>query len=346
MIRDESMRAAVLLSPGRIEVRDRPVPEPGPGELLVRVRYAGVCGTDLALYDGLYETALPLVPGHEFCGDVVEVGEGVTGRFADAFVTASLSESCVTRRDAEPCAACRRDLPGHCLRRRVLGIRGADGAFADLILVPAQTAHVLPADLSGWSGAVVEPLAAAIRTFELSPLGTGDTVVVLGAGRLGLLVCRVAHSFGARVLAVSRSPNNRALALRFGAEESFDPADDADVRAVLERTEGLGADLVVECTGSPEGLAHALRLVRPRGTIALKSTPGRPITELDSTRIVTAEITLQGSRCGPFPQAIERLKSGRIPVEDYVAGVFPLEDIAAAFEAARTSAKILIEINP
>jgi len=335
-------RAATLTAPGTIELKDVPVPTPGPHELVVRVRFAGICGTDLALYDGAYRTDLPLVIGHEFCGRVVSSGSAVTGDFSDAFVTAEINVTCLSRKVADPCFMCLASMPTHCLHRRVIGIRGRSGAFADHIVVPVGNVHRLPEELSPRSGALVEPLAAALRTFEVTPLSPGDHVVVLGAGRLGLLVAKAARSHGAHVIAVSRSPEKRALALQFGAAEVVEAGPTARER-VLALTDGVGANVVVECTGTPDGLATAVTLVRPRGVVAQKSTPGQPARDFDPTIVAVNEITIQGSRCGPFAKAIERLKSGLVPVDDYVSGVFPLEEIEAALEAARTGTKILIE---
>ena len=174
-------------------------------------------------------------------------------------------------------------------------------------------------------------------------LQDGQQRVVLGAGRLGLLVTRIAVSFGVRVIAVTRSKSNRELALRFGATEALDAGSPVLGDLIRDRTDGLGATVVVECTGHPDGLGLAVSLARPGGTVALKSTPGVPSRGFDVTEAVVKEITLTGSRCGPFDKAIDRLSAGRIPVDDFVAGVYPLEDIEAALEAARRSAKILIE---
>ncbi|MHC4472320.1 MAG: zinc-dependent alcohol dehydrogenase [Planctomycetota bacterium] len=332
----------MLVSPGRVEIEERPDPVPGPHEAVVRVRYAGVCGTDLALASGEYETTLPLVLGHEFAGVVEATGAGVPESLVGAPVTSEINVTCKTRRDPEPCAACRRGMPAHCLRRETIGIRVRDGAFAELVVVLADALHRLPEDLSPRASVLVEPLAAAIRTFELTPISREDTVVVLGAGRLGLLICRVAHSFGARVIAVSRSESSRVLALRFGADESLAPEEAARVR---ETTDGLGADVVVECTGDPVGLARAAEIVRARGTVAVKTTCGRPAEGLATTDLAVREITVQGSRCGPFAKAIERLRAGQIPVDDYVSGVYPLDGVADALDAARRATKVLLEIG-
>jgi len=337
------MRAAVLEGPGRIEVRDWEEPWPGPRDLVVRVRCAGICGTDLALYSGDYAAEYPLVMGHEFAGVVEAIGENVDSKFLGAHVTSEINLSCLSRELPEPCPACRQRLPTHCQHRRVLGLRGAAGAFAERILVPAGAAWILPEKMSSWAGAMVEPVAAAIRTFERTPIEAGDTVVVLGAGRLGLLVTRIAMSFGVRVIAVTRSEAHRELALRFGAAEALDAGSPVLGDLIRDRTDGLGATVVVECTGHPDGLGLAVSLARPGGTVALKSTPGVPSRGFDVTEAVVREITLTGSRCGPFDKAIDRLSAGRIPVDDFVAGVYPLENIEAALEAAKRSAKILID---
>jgi threonine dehydrogenase-like Zn-dependent dehydrogenase len=339
-------RAAVLVAPRALRVVERPPPEPGRNEVLIRVSYAGICGTDLALFRGDYHADLPLVLGHEFCGRVVATGGGVSEKWRDAYVAAEINSTCLTRREADPCPLCRRELPNHCANRRVLGIRAADGAFADRVVVPEGALHPLPADLSPWAGVLVEPVAAALRTFELTPVSPGDAVVVLGAGRLGLLVTCVARSYGARVFAVSRAEATRSLARRFGAHDALDAADPDAPAAVRRVTGGVGADVVVECTGRPEGLMHALAYVRPRGAVALKTTCGIAAPGVDVTGLAVREITVQGSRCGPFGKAIERLASGLVPVDDYVSGVYPLEDAAGALEAAGRSTKVLLEIDP
>jgi threonine dehydrogenase-like Zn-dependent dehydrogenase len=335
-------RFAMLVAPGKIVLRERAIPVPGPHELLIRVLAAGICGTDLGMFSGTYQVDLPLVPGHEFCGTVVAQGDQVTPDWLNAFVTAEINVSCLSRRAAAPCGMCLASEPAHCVERRVLGLRGLDGAFADHLLVPVANAHRLPDDLPVHSAAIIEPLAAAIRTFELTPLSPGSHVVVLGAGRLGLLIARTARSHGAHVMVVSRTPGRLALASRFGAAETIE-AGPAARETVLCLTGGIGADVVVECTGAPEGLAVALSLVRPRGVIAQKSTSGAAATELFPTTVAVKEITIQGSRCGPFAKAIERLRAGQVPVDEYVSAVFPLERIEEALRAAEVGTKVLIE---
>ena len=342
----DTMRAAVLVAPGNLRVEERPVPRPGPNEVLVRVRYAGVCGTDLAIWRGEYRQPLPLILGHEYCGEIVACGPGAPAELVGTAVTSEISFSCLARRDPEPCGLCLEGLACHCARRRVLGIRGADGAFADRVVVPVGAVHRLPKGISPWAAVLAEPVASALQTFERSPIVPGALVVVLGTGRLGLLVCRIARSYGARVVAASRTKEKRELALRFGAHEALNPSDGAAVKAFRDDAKLGGADIVVDCTGRPRGLAKALEFVRPRGVVALKSITGRHAQDLDATDIVLREITLQGSRCGSIPKALERLASGQIPVDDFVSGVFPLEDIDSAFTAAQRATKVLLELEP
>ena len=338
-------RAAVLTAPGEIEIQERPVPDVAPDEALVRVRYAGICGTDLALFSGSYEASLPIVPGHEFAGEVVAVGDQRHSDWTGARVTAEINVTCASRELRDPCPACRAGIPNHCQRRTVLGIVNSDGALAELLKVPARNLHVLPETMPLHHGTFVEPLAAAIQTFELTPISAGDVVVVLGAGRLGVLVCKVASLKGARVVAVSRSPYKLQLARKFGSQVNID-ACETDVRQeIMARTGGLGADVVVEATGTPEGLNAAFDLVKPRGTICLKSTPGRGAPEFPTTRAVVDEICIQCSRCGPFGKAIRMMARHNLDIDALVSQVYPLAEIKTALEAAAARFKVLVEIT-
>jgi threonine dehydrogenase-like Zn-dependent dehydrogenase len=314
-----------------------------PHEVLVEVRVAGVCGTDLAIYSGDYRVPLPLVLGHEFCGVVVEVGEGAPTALLGRRVVAEINNTCVAWRRADLCPACRAGFSGHCTKRTVVGITGADGAFATHVRVPEGSVHRLPDDISDEEAVFVEPLAAAVRTFELSPFFEGDSVVVLGVGRLGTLVVWVASRLGGRVIAVTRSEAGRQRALAFGAASAFSSEDEALEEEIARVSGGLGADVVVEATGAPEGFEKAMALVRPRGTIALKTTCGVPSGGVDVTKLVVDEISVQGSRCGPFDKAIRFLAEGRPPVASLIARVFPLDEAAAAIEAASAAPKILIK---
>ncbi len=190
----------------------------------------------------------------------------------------------------------------------------------------------------------VEPLAAAIQTFELTPVHKGDTVAVLGAGRLGTLVCVVANTLGARVVAVSRSKWKLERALKFGAFEAINSSVEDPVKKIKDITGGVGADIVVESSGMSQGLNSALELVRPRGALALKTTCGLAKASIDSTKAVVDEIQIQGSRCGPFDKAIEMLSDGGIPIRSLISHIYPLEQVEEAIITANTASKVFIEI--
>ncbi len=314
---------ALWLEAGRLELRDLEPPEAAPGEALVRVRLCGVCGTDLALLHGY----LPFtgVPGHEFVGEV-EAAPGAP-RWIGRRVVAEINVSC------GECDACRRGRRAHCERREVLGLRGRHGACATLLRVPIANLHAVPEDLSDEAAAFAEPVAAALHVLDAVELGAGDQAVVIGAGRLGALVGQALRTAGCEPLLIGRDPARlkrlEALGLRTGT------ADDLPPRR---------ADVVVECSGHPDGFALACRAVRPRGTIVLKSTHAGT-TPLELSGVVVHELTLVGSRCGAFPPALEALAAGTLRVEPLIDARYPLERAPEAFaRAARPGAlKVLIQ---
>lgn len=334
--------AAKLTAPGAVTLGERAPLAPGPMEVVVAVEAAGVCGTDLALYRGDYPVPLPLVPGHEFAGRVLRLGEGVDAAWQGRPVTGEINNTCLAYRRAEPCTACRRGLESHCLNRTVTGIIHHDGAFAEEVALPVGALHALPEGLPAATAALAEPLAAALETFVMTPAEPGELVVVLGPGRLGILIVFAAIQKGLRVVAVSRSAGKRERALAFGAEAAYKPEEAQP--AIRGMTGGLGADIVVDATGSPEGLNQALALVRPRGTLAVKTTCGLPARGLDLTRVVVNEIRLQGSRCGPFAPALELLAKHREALGGLVSCILPLTEAARALEIAGHENKVMLKM--
>ena len=302
---------------------DIALPLPSPGEARVRVRLAGVCNTDLELARGYYP--FTGVPGHEFVGTVEDapdapqrVGQRVVGE---------INASCLE------CASCRAGRPTHCERRSVLGIAGRDGAFATHLRLPLRNLHEVPASVPDEVAVFTEPTAAALELQEQRRVSPTDRVVVIGAGKLGQLVAQTLAATGCRLTVLGRSPGPLALLAARGIEA-----------APLESLEERLADLVVECTGHPDGLELARRAVRPRGTIVLKSTyHGK--AEVDLARFVVDEITLVGSRCGPFAPALAHLADGRVDPRPLVEARYPLADAVRAFEhAARPGAlKVLVD---
>lgn len=335
-------RAAVLDQPGNISVQEYELKFPAVGEALLRIIASGVCGTDLAIHSGEYKVPLPVVLGHEFVA-IVELAPGAP-KLVGQRVVCEINNTCTARGLGDLCPACAKGMPNHCQSRSVTGIVEHDGSFAEYVVVPQGALHVLPEEIDVEQAVMIEPLAAAIRTFELTPIKPGDAVAILGCGRLGRLVALVAKKKGARVLAIGRSARNMRLMAPYSEAVVANDCDAARLREwVLDQTQGLGANVVVEATGDNSKLALALELVRPRGTVALKSTSGVPVEQLDTTAIAVNEICLQGSRCGPFDKAIEFITEHGQPDSSWITKRFPLNYIADAMAAARTEPKVIVD---
>jgi threonine dehydrogenase-like Zn-dependent dehydrogenase len=315
---------ALWLEQRRLRVRDDvPIPDPPSGEALVRVLQAGICNTDIELTRGYYP--FTGIPGHEFVG-VVERGPAplLGGR-----VVGEINAVCGS------CSTCRDGRRTHCERRTVLGIVNRHGAFADYLILPAENLHPLPDAVSTDAAVFTEPLAAALEIQNQVPIGPGDRVLVVGDGKLGQLVAQTLALTGCALLVVGRHEAKLALLGARGIETGS-----------VDRAAPGGFDLAVECTGNPDGFVVAQRAVRPRGTLVLKSTYAGDLT-LDASAIVVQELTLVGSRCGPFAPALRLLAEGRVAVEPLIQARYPLAQAALAFDHAQRPGvlKVLVETS-
>ena len=295
--------------------RDLPEPVAGPGEVVLAVRLAGICDTDLQLSRGYM--GFRGILGHEF------VGEGPDGRR----YTAEINCAC------HDCPTCRAGHPGHCPNRTVLGILGRDGALADRVAVPERNLHPIPEGLVDARAVFVEPLAAAFRILEQCIVGPRTRAAVVGDGKLGLLCSWTLRDAGAAVTLVGKNRDKLALA---GPGIEAVGLDDAPGLAHQFR-------LVVEASGSPTGLPTALGLVEPLGTVVLKTTVAGE-APMNLASVVVNEVRVVGSRCGPFAPAIAALASGRIDPSPLIQAEFPLDRADEAFEtaAARGARKVLL----
>jgi threonine dehydrogenase-like Zn-dependent dehydrogenase len=315
------MRAIVL--DDQVSVHEgRPTPTPADGEVLVRVLCAGICETDLQLIKGYM--GFRGVLGHEF------VGVAESGPMAGRRVVGEIN--CACRR----CETCRSGLHTHCPNRTVLGILNHDGAFAEMIAVPQHNLHAVPDSLSDEVAVFTEPVAAAFQIPAQVTVRPRDRVVVLGDGRLGNLCAQVLARLSDRLLVVGKHPEKLALLTSLGIATAL-LSDPLDERA---------ADVVVDCTGSDAGLPSALKLVRPRGTIVLKTTVAGAQT-MAWAPFVIDEITLVGSRCGPFDQALAALEQGWIDVRPLISDRFNLSEGMKALARAQTKPvlKVLLDVN-
>ena len=261
-------------------------------EVLVKVLKAGICETDLQLVKGYM--GFKGILGHEF------VGRAVTGKYAGQRVVGEINFAC------QSCPICYEGLQRHCPSRRVMGIVGADGSFAEYVNVPIANLHTVPLSVSDDAAVFAEPLAAAYEVLEQVHVMPNQECVVLGDGKLGLLVAQVLRQAGAHVLVVGHHVKHLEILAR------------RDIRTVLEQDWNPGLySLVVDATGSIGGLRMALAVTRPRGTVVLKSTTATK-AKLDLSTLVVNEIRVVGSRCGPFPPALRALETGSIDVASLI----------------------------
>jgi len=316
---------ALWLQDRRLSLRDDvPTPEPPASEALIRVIRAGICNTDLELTRGYYP--FTGVPGHEFVG-VVERGPA---RLVGRRVVGEINAVCGR------CRACTSGRRTHCERRTVLGIAGRDGAFAEYVALPLENLHVVPDALSTDAALFAEPLAAALEIQAQVAIHPEDRVVVVGDGKLGQLVAQTLALTGCGLLVLGRHDGKLALLASRGIATA---RGDTAERGVF--------DIAVECTGNPEGFAVAQRALRPRGTLVLKSTYAGALT-LDASAVVVDELTVVGSRCGPFAPALGLLEAGRVAVEPLIHARYPLAEAPAAFAHAQRPGvlKVLVDVGP
>jgi threonine dehydrogenase-like Zn-dependent dehydrogenase len=314
---------AIVLEGDRVFFRtDRPEPIPASGETLVQVLRTGVCETDLQLVRGYM--GFRGILGHEF------VGIAQAGPFAGRRVVGEINCSCWR------CDTCLAGRPNHCPHRTTIGISNHDGAFADFIAVPQRNLHVVPDSISTDAAVFTEPVAAAFQVPAQVPLGRNDRIIVLGDGRLGHLCAQVLAGACGNVTVVGKHSEKLAL------------LQSLSIRTVLlgdlpvERM----ADIVVDCTGSETGLPLALKLVRPRGTVVLKTTvAGTQV--MAWAPIVIDEVTIVGSRCGPFDRALSALADGRISVQPLISRRFDLSHGIEALDAAKSKGvlKVLLDVG-
>ena len=316
---------AVCWANGRLTFRDDyPPPTSQPDEALVRVTLAGICATDLEMVKG-YVPEFTGVLGHEFVG-IVEAAQDES--WVGRRVVSSINIGCQT------CQACLENGPEHCPNRQVLGIHQRDGVFAEYVSLPLRNLHRVLGNITDEQAVFTEPLAAALRIREQITVRPSAKVAVLGPGKLGLLVAQVLSLAGGDVTVIGRRAASLALpaslALQTGLSAHFKIAH---------------FDLVVEVTGSSNGFQEALRLVRPLGTIILKSTIAGD-NQINLTKIAVDEITVLGSRCGPFTPALRLLAQGDIQTQSLINAEFPLNEATAAFEKAAQPGVLKVLLRP
>ncbi len=301
---------------------------------------AGICNTDVEILRGYH--GFRGTPGHEFVGEVQEVA-GVRAaakkRWIGTRVVGEINIACRSFGFHPVCRFCRRGLTAHCERRKVLGIVGHDGAFAEYLTLPLENLHIIPDSISDMEAVFVEPLAAACEILKQVRVKQFREAAVLGDGKLAQLIARVLRSALPRVVIYGKHRDKLALARRAKIETKLVRGNSSD----LKRIKTTFA-LIVEATGSPTGLALAQQMAEPRGTLVLKST-FHGATPVETWPIVVKELNVVGSRCGPFDQAIALLRSGRVDPRLLVTRTFPLSETPAGIRSAQKPGvmKILLQ---
>jgi threonine dehydrogenase-like Zn-dependent dehydrogenase len=315
------MRALVYDGQLRLDTSS-PMPVQQGDQTLLKIRRAGICNTDLELVAGMY--GFSGILGHEFVAEVVRGPDDLIGRR----VVGEINVACTQ------CDFCRKSIPSQCRDRTTVGIVRHPGAFADYMALTRRNLHLVPENVHDDAAVFVEPLAAALQVIEAVHISPHHRVIVLGAGKLGMLVAQVLKLTGVNVVGAVRREKQAQLLAGWNI-----PAARADELPAQR------AQIVVDCTGQADGFASALRLVEPRGTIVLKSTyHGMP--QADLTAVAVNEIKVIGSRCGPFDAALRLLSAGLIDTEALIEGRYSLDSALDAFEhAARQGVlKILMDI--
>ncbi len=305
-----------------LHLLDVPMPIAKPGEVLVRVLTAGVCNTDIEICRGYMNYSGIL--GHEFVGVVEQaqnnylIGKRVVGEI-----------NCVCHQ----CRFCDMEMPHHCINRTVVGIYNRPGVFSEYAALPEENLHIVPDTVPDNVAVFTEPLAAAFRITEQIDITPEDRIIVLGDGKLGQLVSQTLRLYSRHILCVGRHAAKMKMLSLF------------DIPAVPAGSDVEGnADIVVDATGKPEGLHQALSLVRPEGTIVLKTTSAEPLA-LESSLVVVNEVRILGSRCGPFRPAIEALAMGTVEPRPMITATFPLADAVHAMNCAQEPGAMKVLLN-
>jgi L-gulonate 5-dehydrogenase len=332
------MRAWFLTGPGELELREVPDPEPGPDEALVRVRAVGICGSDAECFAGLHPLPnYPRLPGHEFAGEIAEVGPSWPGPPVGTRVAVDPALHC------GQCYPCRQGRHNCCAEVSIAGVH-RPGAMAAYAVCRARQLHAIPDAMSFETAAVLETLSIGAQAAARAEVKPQDRVVVLGAGPIGLCCLITARRRGAAVLVSEPLPWRRDLAAELGAEVCVDPQEAALNDAVDEFTGGSGANVVIDATGEVEGAESAFGLVGSAGRIVILTLSEEPV-RVQPWQLVRQELTVLGSRLtlADFGQLLDLVASGRAPIERLVTHRYPFDQAPDAFQAASARAEGLVK---
>jgi 2-desacetyl-2-hydroxyethyl bacteriochlorophyllide A dehydrogenase len=334
------MKAAVIEKPNQLAIKQVPVPDIAENEVLIKVKYTGICGTDWSIYTGKYSAdKLPLIAGHEFSGTIAQVGKKTRGLKEGDRVTADINMSCGT------CFYCRQGQKLMCRDFHQLGIH-VDGTYADYVKAPFDQVHVLPDSLDFLAGAFIEPVSCVIHSSKAAKVTHGSSVAVIGSG-LGVLHGLLARLRGAApVIVIGDNAKRLAIAKEFGVDVTINIKDGKDpVAEVKKLTGGRGADFVVEAVGTPKTYEQALEMVRPGGTLAAFGIcAGDDTIKVRPFDLVLGEKTIVGSCAGvgtDWTDAMALLAHGHIKPQPMFSMIVPVEELEAALKQLRTDPDLI-----
>ncbi|MCC7354457.1 MAG: zinc-dependent alcohol dehydrogenase family protein [Anaerolineae bacterium] len=335
------MKAARITAPLRTEVVDVADPVPGPGEAIIQVEVAGICGTDIHILQGEYQATYPLIPGHEFAGTVAAVGEGVTRFHVGDRVTADPNIACGR------CPTCQRNEPNQCLTPQAVGVT-RPGAFARYVSMPEGNVFSIGA-LPYNQAAFIEPLACVVWGLLRVPIVPGDSALIFGAGPMGCLLAQaIRHAGAAKVVVTDVAEWRLRRVAELGATAVV--VADAQQEARLRSLASLGYDVVVDATGIPQVVEGIFRYARPRGRVWLFGVCPREATASFSPyQVFRKDLTIYGSYalCRTFPQSIALLESGAVQVESLISHQLPLSRFAEGLDLAqRAPDRMKVQLLP
>lgn len=337
------MKAVVFKDKGRYQLKDVPIPRLGNKDVLIKVDSCGICGTDVHIYEGSFPANFPVIIGHEFAGTIQETGEEVEKFKPGDPVTVNPNTVC------GECEYCRGGKENLCITLPGLGVN-TDGGFAQYLKIREASVYHLPEGMDLEVASFTEPLSCCVHGVDLAEINSGDSVVVLGAGPIGLLILQLVRLAGAaRVIITATRDKGRELAQKLGADLVLNPRE-VDVTREVEKFLGERAEVVIECVGKAETMRESLNLVRPRGRVVWFGVANPKLEiRISPFHIYRNEITLRGAFVNPYTtkRAIDLLASGRVRVKELITHRYPLDQLDEAMRTYKTDkGRVKIMMKP
>ncbi|HDJ89726.1 MAG TPA: alcohol dehydrogenase [Thermoprotei archaeon] len=339
------MKAAIISGKNVIKVKDIDIPKPGIGEVIVKVGFCGICGTDIHIFDGEFPVKFPVIPGHEFSGEVVEIGRGVEGINIGDRVAVNPNIYC------KKCFYCKNGMIHFCKNWKAIGIH-RPGAYSEYVAVPEENIHLIPSKLSLEEAAFAEPVACCLHGMDKLNIRYGDTVVIFGLGPIGLIHLQLAVNSGAsKIIGVDLIETRIKMAEKLGADLVLNASKENVMKIILEETGGRGVDKIIEATGNPKVFKQAVDLLDYGGKILVfgVSPVGKTI-DIEPFKIYRKELNIVGSFTNPFTtqRAIKILASGKIDVKTLITNIIGLNEVKEYFMKIKNREKGIIKvlINP